>query len=136
MACRMEDGEDDPNEQVRALDRAIRWNTFLFGVNLLWEEILRSVYGDDLDMDSNTAITARNKVFDNTKAHKWNVLHYMELHVQDLIEDPENHLLTATTSREALTGYFGSRFSPENFFGVFRYRECVCSPRLVGGPPY
>ena len=107
-------------------------------MNLLWEEIIRSVYGDDIDMDSNTAITARNKVFDNTKAHKWNVLHYMEvsvrslsrmkgrasnlreqLHVQDLLEDPENRLLTSTTSREALTGYFGSRFSPEMFFAIW-----------------
>ena len=38
----------------------------------------------------------------------------------------ENHLLTATTSREALTGYFGSRFSPENFFWSFSLYGWVC----------
>jgi hypothetical protein len=73
--------EDSFDMLIRALDRAIRWNTFLFSVNLLWGEIIKSVYGNDVDMDSNTAVSARNKIFDNTKAHKWNVLHCMEVSV-------------------------------------------------------
>jgi hypothetical protein len=72
-------------------------------------------------MDSNTAVGARNKIFDNTKANKWNVLHSMELHIQELLDDHEHCLLVTTSSREALMNYFSSRFSPENFFGIFRY---------------
>jgi hypothetical protein len=64
------DRDDTSDEQVRALDRAIRWNTFLFAVNLLWADIVKLIYGDDIDMDSNIAIDARNKIFDNTKTHK------------------------------------------------------------------
>jgi len=57
-------------------------------VNLLWIEIIKSVYGNDIDMDSDTVVGARNKIFDNTKAHKWNVLRSMELHVQELLDGP------------------------------------------------
>jgi hypothetical protein len=59
---------------ARTLDKAIRWNTFLFSVNLLWTGILKSVYGNDIDMDSDTVVSARNKIFECTKRHKSNVL--------------------------------------------------------------
>jgi hypothetical protein len=77
------EGEEEGSTDmlVRALDRAIRWNAFLFSVNLLWAEIIKSVYGNDIDMDSDTVIGARNKIFDNTKAYKWNVLRSMEVSV-------------------------------------------------------
>jgi hypothetical protein len=39
------DRDDTSDEQVRALDRAIRWNTFLFAVSALWADIINSSMG-------------------------------------------------------------------------------------------
>lgn len=44
-ACLDNDGDDTNGEQVRALDRAIRWNTFLFAVSALWADIINSSMG-------------------------------------------------------------------------------------------
>ena len=74
------EGEEEGSTDM-LVNRAIRWNAFLFSVNLLWAEIIKSVYGNDIDMDSDTVIGARKKIFDNTKAYKWNVLRSMEVSV-------------------------------------------------------
>ena len=73
--------EGSTDTLARTLDRAIRWNTFLFSVNLLWTEILKSVYGSDIDMDSDIVVSARQKIFEGTKRYKWNVLLNMEVSV-------------------------------------------------------
>jgi hypothetical protein len=54
LVAKMPEMRDKTPGSFWTLDRAIHWNTFLFSVNLLWEDIIKSVYGNGIDMDSNT----------------------------------------------------------------------------------
>ena len=71
--------ENVVEERIRRLDRSIRWEVLLHFSNFQWLETIQSVYGQDISADSYDFREGREKIFDATKAYKFNVLRNMEV---------------------------------------------------------
>jgi len=135
-----DDGDGDRNRRIRSLDREIRWSTFLFFTNDLWQDIVKAVYGSTVDMDSDEAMQARAKVFDSVKSYKNKVLLRMEVdiqrpttavfsaygkynHVKALLEAKEHEVLKMYKTNDLLVKFFAGVFTPRNFFHFWYYME-------------
>lgn len=64
----------DNQDLLRKLDVEIRWDTFIYHSNKFHISLIRRVYGDDIDLQSEDFLAARQRVYDNVKAYKHRVL--------------------------------------------------------------
>lgn len=75
--------EDDSvcqnNEKLYLIDWKIRWMTFIYFFNILWQTILKQMYRKDIDMNSWETTTEHNKIFDFVKSFKHAVLKVMKI---------------------------------------------------------
>ena len=71
------------------LDRIIRWNTMLLHTNLNATDLIRHVFGERIDVDSQDWDWARNKILENHRSYKSKTMQLVKQLVERLIEqDP------------------------------------------------
>lgn len=70
-------------ENMRALNREIRWNIFLFFTNNLWMNIVKKIYESDINVNSNEALQVRAKIFDVIKELKSKI--FQKMKISDMI---------------------------------------------------
>ena len=76
----MIDVDDIENsKKIRALNRIIKWNIFLYFINDLWIEILQKIYDKKINIDSYETIQTKTKIFDNVKIYKSKMLKRMKI---------------------------------------------------------
>jgi hypothetical protein len=72
-------GIDTDDEQLRKLDRLIRWDALMYCSTFREDEIIRQCYGFDISPDSQAYTYARTKLYDNIKGYKSRTISRMEV---------------------------------------------------------
>ena len=102
------------------LDRIIRWNTMLLHTNLNATDLIRHVFGERIDVDSQDWDWARNKILENHRSYKSKTMQLIKQLVERLIEqDPTLNEL----SSDCFLAKMQEKFNRTNYFLCFPFMK-------------
>ena len=102
------------------LDRIIRWNTMLLHTNLNATDLIRHVFGERIDVDSQDWDWARNKILENHRSYKSKTMQLVKQLVERLIEQDSTLMELSSTS---FLGKMQEKFNQTNYFSCFPFMK-------------
>ena len=102
------------------LDRIIRWNTMLLHTNLNATDLIRHVFGERIDVDSQDWDWARNKILENHRSYKSKSMQLVKQLVERLIEQDPTLMELSSIS---FLGKMEEKFNQANYFFCFPFMK-------------